>query len=112
MGVKFFFQNFEEKYPIIILRPKWANLGVKQSFGRFLKSDVAISKIGLEPPPLKDETDFSKLKCVNCKDAPGAGCGHSAFWFNCPAYKTAQKKLRGTIPYYDNTTTTGQHLNH
>ena len=28
-GGQFFFQNFEEKYPIIILRPKWANLGVK-----------------------------------------------------------------------------------
>ena len=51
MGVKIFFQNFEEKCLIIILRPKWANLGVKWRFGRFLKSDVAISKIGLEPPP-------------------------------------------------------------
>ena len=50
MGVKIFFQNFEEKCLIIILRPKWANLSVKQSFGRFIKSDVAISKIGLVPP--------------------------------------------------------------
>ena len=49
----------------------------------------------------KDETDFSKLTCINCKDAPGAGCGHSAFWYKCPAYMAAQKKMRSTIPYYD-----------
>ena len=60
IGVKIFFQNFEEKCLIIILRPKWAILGVKWSFGGFIKSYVAISKIGLVPPPLTG--DISGLK--------------------------------------------------
>ena len=56
---------------------------------------------------LKECTDFSKLKCTNCKEAnvPGSGNGHSAFWFKCPAYIEAQNKLRSTIPYYDEVTT-------
>ena len=61
---------------------------------------------------LKDETDFSKLKCANCKDTSGGRCGHSAFWFQCPAYKAAQSKLKSTIPYYDNETDTNRNLNH
>ena len=47
---------------------------------------------------LKDPTSF---KCVNCKRDGLDGEGHSASWFKCPAYITAQKKVEGTIPYYE-----------
>ena len=60
---------------------------------------------------LKESKDFSKLKCTNCKDAPGCGNGHSAFWYNCPAYKEAQKKLRSTISYYDGEVPNSVNLN-
>ena len=50
--------------------------------------------------PLKDETDFSKHKCINCKKANLPFTGHSAFWSKCPAYEAEQKKLQSSIPYY------------
>ena len=51
--------------------------------------------------PLKNSSDFTKFLCVNCKKAGLSHVGHSAFWHNCPTYKSEQKKMQSTIPYYD-----------
>lgn len=37
--------------------------------------------------------------CINCKKGGFEHKGHSAFWFNCPAYKEQQKKLQRAIDY-------------
>ena len=50
----------------------------------------------------KDSTDPSLLSCCNCKASGLNDKGHSTFWNKCPAYVIAQKKLRSSIPYYDN----------
>ena len=62
---------------------------------------------------LVDTADISKLTCTNCKDSnmPDGGNGHSTFWYKCPAYMVAQKKLKSTIPYYDGETAIGHDLN-
>ena len=52
--------------------------------------------------PLKDTSDLSQLSCHNCKKAGLEHKGHSTFWNKCPVYLSAQKKLKSTIPYYDN----------
>ena len=51
--------------------------------------------------PNKDTTDMSLVKCINCKNRNLEEKGHKASWFKCPAYIEAQKKVKGTIPYYD-----------
>ena len=51
--------------------------------------------------PLKDTTDTTLIKCINCRRQKLEEVGHKASWFKCPAYIEAQKKVRGTIPYYD-----------
>ena len=54
--------------------------------------------------PHRTETGTTHLSCINCKKAGGAGGtshrGHAASSPKCPAYKLAQKKLRGNTPYY------------
>ena len=54
--------------------------------------------------PHRAETGSTHLSCINCKKAGGAGGtshqGHAASSPKCPAYKLAQKKLRGNTPYY------------
>ena len=51
---------------------------------------------------LRNATDFSQLKCCNCKlNHPDEEKGHSTFWIKCPSYMAAQKKLRSRIPYYE-----------
>ena len=49
----------------------------------------------------KDSTDVGDLNCINCKRAGQQYNGHRATSFKCPAYIQAQKKIKGTIPYYD-----------
>ena len=61
---------------------------------------------------LKDESDFTKLRCINCKRDNFTDVGHSTFWTKCPSYAIAQKRLKSTIPYYDNASTAGQNLSH
>ena len=39
------------------------------------------------------------FNCINCKRKGLDHKGHSAFWFNCPAYKEQQKKLQNGIDY-------------
>ena len=51
---------------------------------------------------LKDSSDISLLSCCNCKTIGLEHKGHSTFWNKCPAYTIAQRKLKSTIPYYDN----------
>ena len=51
--------------------------------------------------PNKDTTDMTTVKCINCRKRGLEENGHKASWFKCPAYIEAQKKVRGTIPYYD-----------
>ena len=51
--------------------------------------------------PNKDTTDMNLVKCINCKNRNLEEKGHKASWFKCPAYIEAQKKVKGTIPYYD-----------
>ena len=51
--------------------------------------------------PNKDTTDMTTVKCINCRKRGLEENGHKASWFKCPAYVEAQKKVRGTIPYYD-----------
>ena len=49
----FFLQKLKFICLTIILRPKWAKLGLKWSFGEFSKSKHANNEIRLDPPPLK-----------------------------------------------------------
>lgn len=51
--------------------------------------------------PLRNSKDTSVFKCSNCHKAGLDHEGHSALWFNCPSYKSAQKRLQSSIPYYD-----------
>ena len=44
--------------------------------------------------------DPSRFRCVNCKRVNQQHTGHNATSRKCPAYITAQKKLKGNMPYY------------
>ena len=59
----------------------------------------------------KDSTDLTVLKCANCKANNMECSGHSAFWSKCPSYIIAQKRLKSTVPYYDNHPCTATYLN-
>ena len=61
--------------------------------------------------PLKETDDFCNMKCINCKRNNLSESGHSTFWPSCPSYIAAQKKLRSTIPYYENKVLVGPSLN-
>ena len=51
---------------------------------------------------LKDDNDYSKRKCCNCKvNHPEHEEGHSAFWVKCPSYIAEQRKQKQRIPYYE-----------
>lgn len=54
-----------------------------------------------EQCPLKNSKDCTLFSCINCKRNGLPHEGHSAFWYNCPSYIVAQKKMQSTIPYYD-----------
>lgn len=51
--------------------------------------------------PLKASERSADFNCSNCHKAGLEHVGHSALWFNCPSYKTAQKRLQSSIPYYE-----------
>ena len=59
----------------------------------------------------KDSTDLTVLKCANCKANNMECSGHSTFWSKCPSYIIAQKRLKSTVPYYDNHPCTATYLN-
>ena len=46
------------------------------------------------------KADTSRHRCINCKRASQPHTGHNATSRKCPAYMTAQKKLKGNTPYY------------
>ena len=48
----------------------------------------------------KDLTNTTNLNCINCLRERKPSNGHTATSPKCPAYVSAQKKLRGNIPYY------------
>ena len=49
------------------------------------------------------KTDTSRHSCINCKRGNLQNTGHNATSPKCPAYLTAQKKIRGNTPYYQGT---------
>ena len=46
------------------------------------------------------KTETSRFSCVNCKREKLPHTGHNATSRKCPAYMTAQRKLKGNTPYY------------
>ena len=55
---------------------------------------------GHESETCDHKTDTSSFSCINCKRANLTHTGHNATSRKCPAYLIAQKKIKGTIPYY------------
>ena len=47
---------------------------------------------------LKDSAK-SRHKCINCEKVGLKPEGHSTFWYDCPAYKIQQEKLKNSISY-------------
>ena len=47
---------------------------------------------------LKD-AGHNRHKCINCEKAGLKPEGHSTFWYDCPAYKIQQEKLKNSISY-------------
>lgn len=89
-----------------------------QEFGHYknncTKQDVCGYCGGNHPSEgcsLKISPDPTKLKCANCKANNLECSGHSTFWPKCPSYIIAQKKLKSTIPYFDNHACTTGYLN-
>ena len=55
---------------------------------------------GHESETCDHKTETSRFSCVNCKRENLPQTGHNATSRKCPAYMTAQKKLKGNTPYY------------
>ena len=58
------------------------------------------SAVDHESETCSHKADTSRHRCINCKRASQSHTGHNATSRTCPAYITAQKKLKGNTPYY------------
>ena len=75
-------------------------------FGHYKDKCTDVSSCGIcgveghESETCDHKTDTSRFSCVNCKRENLPHTGHNATSRKCPAYMTAQKKLKGNTPYY------------